>query len=183
MDHFMASLNALSDGNALTAYVERTFKHDIESRKVGIEGGKLGVAQAAETRAKGKDDREASKLDAVSKGLADYADAEAKGDEKGMSAARRAVLANGGKLDKPEVVKPEVKVGNMGDITVSQPTGKGGVQITNYGPDMRAKGSVAVGAPGAAAAVAAPKTKADFDKLPKGAVYIDPDDGKKYRKP
>lgn len=183
MDHFMASLNALADGNALTAYVERTFKHDIESRKVGIEGGKLGVAQAAETRAKGKDDRETSKLDAVSKGLADYAEAESRGDEKGMSAARRAVLANGGKLDKPEVVKPEVKVGNMGDITVSQPTGKGGVQITNYGPDMKAKGAVAVGAPGAGAAVQTPKTKADFEKLPKGAIYIDPEDGKRYRKP
>lgn len=28
-----------------------------------------------------------------------------------------------------------------------------------------------------------PQTQADFDKLPRGAVYIDPDDGKQYRKP
>lgn len=115
--------------------------------------------------AKDKDIRETTKLEAVSKGLADYADAEAKGDEKGMSAARRAVLANGGKLDKPEVVKPDVKVGQIGDITVSQPTGKGGVQITNYGPDMKAKGSVNVAAPGTAKA--APPTQADIDATAK----------------
>lgn len=30
---------------------------------------------------------------------------------------------------------------------------------------------------------AAPKTQEDYDKLPSGAVYIDPDDGKQYRKP
>lgn len=35
----------------------------------------------------------------------------------------------------------------------------------------------------AADAVPTPKSKSEYDALPKGAVYIDPDDGKRYRKP
>lgn len=182
------------------------FQRAIETTKMGYEGRKTaateetakaatlgaqahGASAAASgilaSVAQGKETRATTREDAVSKGVADYADAEARGDEKGMNAARRSILTNGGKLDKPEVVKPEVKVGQIGDITVSQPTGKGGVQVTNYGPDMKQKGSVSVPAPGTAqvAPVAAPKSKADFDKLPAGTVYIDPEDGKKYRKP
>lgn len=155
MDQFVSTLNGLADSNALTAYINRTFQHDIDSRRLGIEGGKLGVMRDAETRAKGKDDRDASRQKAVGEALAAYADAEEKGDTKGMSAARRTILANGGKLERPEALKPEVKVGQVGDITVSQPTGGGGVIVTNYGPDMAKKGSVTV--PGAGAASAGPK--------------------------
>jgi len=32
-------------------------------------------------------------------------------------------------------------------------------------------------------AIPKPQTKADFDALPRGTIYIDPDDGKEYRKP
>lgn len=183
-DQFVSSLGSLADSKSLTSYIDRTFQHDIESRRLGIEGGKLQVAKDAEARQAGKDAREEARQDAVRKGLADYTDAEAANDAKGMSAARRAILANGGKLEKPEALKPEVKVGQIGDITVSQPTGGGGVQVTNYGPDMKAKGTVTVAPPGAAALQAAtPKTQADFDKLPSGTIYVDPQDGKKYRKP
>lgn len=31
--------------------------------------------------------------------------------------------------------------------------------------------------------IASPKTQADYDALPSGAIFIDPDDGKQYRKP
>lgn len=31
--------------------------------------------------------------------------------------------------------------------------------------------------------IASPKTQADYDALPSGAVFVDPDDGKQYRKP
>lgn len=151
IDQFVSSLNGLADSTALTGYIQRTFQHDIESRRLGIEGGKLQVAKDAESRAKGKDDRDATRQDAVSKGLAAYADAEEKGDAKGMSAARRTILANGGKIERPEALKPEVKVGQIGDITVSQPTGGGGVVVTNYGPDMAKKGSVTIPGQGSAA--------------------------------
>lgn len=184
LDQMVTALNGLADSNALANYIERTFKHDIETRRLGLEGARVGLAAKAEERAAAKDKREQARADAVAKGLADYADAEARGDAKAMSAARRAILANGGKLDREAPPKPEVKVGQLGDITVSQPTGGGGVQVTNYGPDMKVKGSVTVPAPGAApAAIATPKTQAEFDKLPSGALYIDPQDGKKYRKP
>ncbi|MGG3814206.1 hypothetical protein ABEV34_21540 [Methylorubrum rhodesianum] len=36
--------------------------------------------------------------------------------------------------------------------------------------------------PTAAGGIPAPRTQADFDALPKGAMYVDPSDGKKYRK-
>lgn len=196
--HMAASISSLADPHAAALYLANSWKQDIETRKVKADekradaavtsaGASVTTANAHVTSVgitKSKEDRASTREDAISKGLADFAEAEAAGDEKGMNAARRAILASGGKLDKPEVIKPEVKVGQIGDITVSQPTGKGGVQVTNYGPDMKQKGSVSVPAPGAQAApVAAPKTKADFDKLPAGTVYIDPEDGKKYRKP
>ncbi len=38
-------------------------------------------------------------------------------------------------------------------------------------------------APAAAAQHPTPQTQADFDALPSGALYVDPDDGKTYRKP
>lgn len=101
VDQFVSTLNGLADSNALTAYIDRTFKHDIESRRLGIEDGKLGVAQQAEARAKGKDERDSMRQELVAKGLADFAAAEDAGDAKGMSAARRAILANGGKIDRP----------------------------------------------------------------------------------
>ncbi|AYO85326.1 hypothetical protein [Methylobacterium brachiatum] len=39
-----------------------------------------------------------------------------------------------------------------------------------------------VSGPTAAPGVAAPRTQADFDALPKGAMYVDPSDGRRYRK-
>ncbi|MBY0251265.1 MAG: hypothetical protein K2X54_07775 [Methylobacterium organophilum] len=39
-----------------------------------------------------------------------------------------------------------------------------------------------VSGPTAAPGVAAPRTQADFDALPKGAMYVDPADGRRYRK-
>lgn len=155
LDHFVSSLNGLADSNALSGYIERTFKTDIESRRLGLEGGRLKVAQDAETRAKGKDEKAEKLSEEGLKALGDMDLAEQSGNEKEYKAARNRAIRAGIKLEKPEGSKPDVKVGSMGDITVSQPTGKGGVQVTNYGPDMKPKGTVNVAAPGQSTA---PKT-------------------------
>lgn len=152
INHLVAVVEGMADSKRVTDYVDQTFRHDIESRRLGIESKRLTISENADSRAEKKDTREQVKLDAIAKANADYADAEAKGDAAAMSAARRTILLNGGKLEKPEIGKPDVKVGNMGDITVSQPTGRGGVEVTNYGPDMKPKGKVSIPAPGAAAA-------------------------------
>jgi len=49
-------------------------------------------------------------------------------------------------------------------------------------PGRNAQGKIRGPGEAPAQQVARPKSQADFDALPRGAVYIDPDDGKSYRK-
>lgn len=180
-----AAVESIKDPNAVINHVERTFRHDIESRRLTLEGGRLAVAQGAEARAKGKDDREQKRVDDGTKALADMEAADQAGDTKAYKAARLRAVQAGIKLEKPEAQKADVKVGQVGDITVTQPTGGGGAVVTNYGPDMKPRGSVTVPPAGqqSGGQVHTPKNESDFKALPSGAIYIDPQDGKKYRKP
>jgi hypothetical protein len=88
--------------------------------------------------------------------------------------------------DPPEVIRD--KVGGM--------SGRVGDKISLYTqiynlPEIQAKEGQKTGLvpgqnyqlPTEAETVYRPQTDDDFNKLPSGAIYIDPDDGKKYRKP
>jgi hypothetical protein len=143
-----AAIAGLSDPNEVVKNVERTFQHDIESRRLSMEGGRLSIAKDAESRAKGKDDREQKRQDEADKAIADMDVADRSGDKAGYANARLRAMRNGVKMDKSEAQKADVKVGQLGDITVSQPTVGGGAVVTNYGPDMKPKGSVTVNSPG-----------------------------------
>ncbi len=53
-------------------------------------------------------------------------------------------------------------------------------QAKNVGPEVRGK----LGGPAASSTQPAkPRSQAEYDALPKGAIFVDPDDGKTYRKP
>lgn len=53
-------------------------------------------------------------------------------------------------------------------------------QPKNVGPEVSGK----LGGPAASSTQPAkPRTQAEYDALPKGAIFVDPDDGKTYRKP
>lgn len=45
LDQFVSSLNALSDSKALTEYIDRTFRRDIDSRRLNLEGERVGIAR------------------------------------------------------------------------------------------------------------------------------------------
>lgn len=194
MDHFMSSLQALADPNALTSYIDRTFKHDIESRKVGIEGGKLALA---------RESAEAGKRQLVQ-------------DDNGAY-----VVNMGGKNTPASVVKIDGVGGKMGksseaenklldDVRSTAASNMKGGAFANMDPDLnkrldrvtaeagkvvaelKAAGkklpnsadlyTIAVQRASAPPGTARPTTKAEFDKLESGAQYIDPDDGKLYKK-
>lgn len=111
----------------------------------------IGVQQGHLTLAQSKDTRDQKRIDDGNQALSDMDAAERTGDTRAYSDARRRAIASGVKLDRPEVQKADVKVGQVGDITVTQPTGNGGAVVTNYGPDMKQRGSVTVNPPGQSA--------------------------------
>lgn len=108
LDQFVSSLNSLADSNALTSYIDRTFKHDIESRRLGIDGARVGIAQKESDRAGEKWGIEkpevqaragdASKQREARQGLMDAIE---KGDTKEIEKARAKAVAAGVKFDKP----------------------------------------------------------------------------------
>lgn len=61
---------------------------------------------------------------------------------------------------------------------------QGGERVPQPAPGGRTAGGTIRpgGAPAPTQQLARPKTQAEFEALPRGAVYIDPDDGKTYRK-
>lgn len=101
LDHLVSAISSLGDSKALINYVERTFKHDIESRRLDIMRGQLAVAQAAESRAKAKDERQQKREEEAAQALADMDAAERAGDVQAYNSARRRAIAAGVKLDKP----------------------------------------------------------------------------------
>lgn len=55
-------------------------------------------------------------------------------------------------------------------------------QLYDYATDKAVAQTGAAGAGAGAGTIPTPQSQEDFDKLPAGAIYIDPDDGKQYRK-
>lgn len=177
--HDATSMANSQGQNATSIRVARIHEGGANARNAAS----VGISQDNLDLSRKKDAREQDRIDKGNQALSDMDAAERSGDAKAYNDARRRAIQAGIKLDKPEVQKADVKVGQTGDITVTQPTGGGGAVVTNYGPDMNPRGSVTVPPPGQSSQVHTPKNEADFKALPRGAVYIDPQDGKKYRKP
>lgn len=102
LDQFVSSLNALSDSKALTEYIDRTFRRDIDSRRLNLEGSRVDIAKDAESRAKGKDARDQKRQDAADQAIADMDVAERAGDKAAYNNARLRAIRNGVKLEKPK---------------------------------------------------------------------------------
>lgn len=154
--------------NKLDKIVERAQK----GMELGFKGKAADAdmirAQAAKESA-GKTEARAARQDAkqaaIEKGLADYLAAEEKGDAKGMAAARRVILANGGKLDKPEGVKGTVTANPLGGAFATQVENDGTISVTPITMEGEKKATTRIAAPGAPAS-AAPYP--DGTKLKKG---------------
>lgn len=194
VDHFMSSLQAVADPNALTSYIERTFKHDIESRKLGIEGGKLELAREQLEQGKRQlvqDDTGAYVVNMGSKGTpASVVKVEGVGGKMGKSAEAenkllddvRATAANNMKGGAFANMDPDM---NKRLDRVTAEAGKVVAELKAAGkklPNSADLYTLAVQRAAAPEGTARPTTKAEFDKLPSGAQYIDPDDGKLYKK-
>lgn len=82
--------------------------------------------------------------------------------------ARDYAKANGGRIDAGF----DDQVARFANENPLFPAAQGGATAKSDG----------VAGPTGAGNVAAPRTQADFDALPKGAMYIDPADGRRYRK-
>jgi tetratricopeptide (TPR) repeat protein len=61
-DHFISSLRMLEDSGALASYIDRTFRHDIESRKLALDERREGRLSA---ESRDKRDAERAKADAA----------------------------------------------------------------------------------------------------------------------
>jgi hypothetical protein len=173
LDQFLASINGIADSNALAGYVERTFRHDIDSRRLMLEGGRLKVAQDAEARAQGRDDRDAQRQEGADQAVADMADAEARGDKTAYAAARLRALRNGVKLDRPDNGKADFTPNPIGmGGTVKQIGSDGSVTVTPVDAEGKAGKPIRIApqgtktVPGQAAIDALrkqPKLAAEFD--------------------
>lgn len=129
---FLASLNALSDGNALAAYVERTFQHDIESRKVKASEDTAGAHVTTAGVAKAKEDRVNTKEDKLATAAAGLQEAIDSGDEKAVKKARVAYTAAGGKLEKP-AMEFSATTDALGNTNVVDKTTGGGMKLNTNG--------------------------------------------------
>lgn len=163
---FAATIEALADPHAASLYLANSWKQDMETRRlgidqqrVGLEGQRVNLEGRRVDLAEKVDTRTVKKEEDATQALADMDAAERTGDTKAYNDARRRAIKAGVKLDKVETPKADVKVGTMGDITVTQPTGGGGAVVTNYGPDMKSKGSVTVNPPSASAGAPAGPTQ------------------------
>lgn len=174
-DELISSLNSIADPKEAAAYVERTFKHDIETRRLGMEGARVSIAKDAELRAKGKDD----KADKEEKAKADSAVALYKQKNPGATSADLEAVRTGVMSAIPKEAKNEYSF-------TQNPLGMGGTRLnkdTGHVEVINEKGQVVSSSPVGGGQVHSPKNDAEFKALPSGAVYIDPQDGKKYRKP
>lgn len=178
-----AAVEGMKDPNAVINHVERTFKRDIEVRKVKADESRAGSAALVAQTGVDREKRADSKEDALNKASSEYQAALDSGNAKNIKRTRAALVAAGGKVDKLEAPKGEFKPNPMGmGGTAVQTNPDGSMLITPVATN--AKGPVSIAATGTrAGAVVTPKTKADFDALDSGTVYIDPDDGKRYVKP
>lgn len=153
-------------------------KDQREGQQLGLQGRQVALAE-------NKDQRETKRQDGADQALVDMAEAESKGDTKAYKEARLRAIRNGVKIDKPEAGKSDFTANPMGmGGTVKQISPDGSVRVTPISADGKAGKSVVVPPVGQQqAAVATPKSQAEFDALPSGSVYVDPEDGKRYKKP
>ena len=82
--------------------------------------------------------------------------------------ARDYAKANGGRIDAGF----DDQVAQYAQANPLFPAAQGGATAQSDG----------VSGPTGAGGIAAPRTQADFDALPKGSMYVDPSDGRRYRK-
>jgi hypothetical protein len=178
-----ATVESMKDPNAVINHVERTFKRDIEVRKVKADESRAGSAALVAQTGVDREKRADNKEDALNKASSEYQTALDAGNAKDIKRTRAALVAAGGKVDKLEAPKGEFKPNPMGmGGTAVQTNPDGSMLITPVATN--AKGPVSIAATGTrSGAAVTPKTKADFDALDSGTVYIDPDDGKRYVKP
>ena len=170
-----ATVESIKDPNAVINHVERTFKHDLEVRR-------LNVALAAEGRAAKKDSREETEK----KAKAESAVAVFKEKNPGASSAQLEAVRTGVMSPLPKEAKNEYSFTQnplgMGGTRLNKDTGQ--IEVIDKNGAVTGT-SAAPGSKGAppSSEVFSPKTEDEFAKLPSGAFYIDPEDGKKYRKP
>lgn len=154
-------------------------------QRLGMEGARLGMAQQemgerksdkAEAKAKIKEKEEAA--------VALFHQRNPNASEADLRAVRNGILS--AVPDKTEI-SSDFKPDGMGSGgTAVQKLRDGSIVATRVNPNGKTTAPIVIPAPGAAAtggSVARPQSNEDFSKLPKGSLYIDPDDGKQYRKP
>lgn len=131
LDQMLSTLQSLADPTAATNYLERTFKHDIESRRLGLEGARVGLEGERLKLAKEEAGRQAEKFgiekrvlevsakdtEAQSQARQGLRDALLSGDAKKIEQAQRVATASGIKFDKP-TLEFTTTVDQMGNAIV-----------------------------------------------------------------
>lgn len=182
----------------------------MEKQRLGVESAGLGLRKNADARAQAEFDagtpgrKLQSTVDTLRMGLADATTS----DEKSAIAAKLQAIQSGLGPDKsaPSEVKLAAALVRAGVVKTEAEGLKYALHSKDYSPekiradiynsalktgynDTKKANEVANQAmkdlgydTGGSAGAAKPTTKAEFDKLPSGATFIDPDDGKTYRK-
>ena len=170
VDKLVASIQTLADPNALTQYVERTFRNDIETRR-------LKLSENADRRAgaqfsQGQADRKGEKADKEAARQASYnlwleQNPDATPAQK--AAAQQQILkprtGEGGEISSD--YKPD-GYGSAG--TVVQKDKNGNVVVTKIASDGKPGAPVRISPPGQAAASAKPKDESDAHAQAKAAI-------------
>lgn len=135
---FSEGLKTLADPNAAAQYAEKTFQHDIETRKAkAAETSAAASATSAAAQAsqagvsKAREAREAKQIDALKIAGAKLEEAVQSGDAKKIAAARVAYTAAGGKLEKPQAEYGVTANPMGGYLQQDKTTGRGAI----YGHD------------------------------------------------
>jgi len=135
----VAAIQGIADPNALANQIERTFQHDILSRKTAAEEKSASAhatsASAAVTQAQtgiNKEKRANDKEDRLAKATADYQEALDSGDAKKVAKAKIEFLGAGGKLEKP-AAEFAGSTDQLGNTNVIDKTSGGGMKLNNTG--------------------------------------------------
>lgn len=144
VDQMLSTLQSMADPNAATQYIERTFRHDIETRRmkadekrldlegerVNLEGERVNIARGESKRANEKwgvekgmlEDQanDSKELRAVRKGLGDALNS---GDPAKIEAAKQKAAAYGIKFEKPNNEYNYVPNPLGGGVIVNKDTG------------------------------------------------------------
>lgn len=169
LDQLVSSIQTLADPGALTQYLDRTFKSDIEARRIKLaeradsrDGARLGLAQAKDAREQQeqKEDRETR--------AALYKERNPEATSAQLAAVRRGILSPTGET---EGIASDYKPDSFGaGGKAVQKDKRGNIVVTEIKPDGTQGKTVTIRAPGATAAPSEKPDKATAYEQAKAAV-------------